>query len=160
MNSITKSHVSRLLLTACRRERAILLFFGPNLPTLSRMLEGRQSFTDWQQLGCNPGKSCSSVLLGHKGSFFSEVLVLVYLAHTLRVKFKVRYGIRKEFSISQRLARIPSATNSLRSQLPRHAQGDANDRLKPRDLTAFNNLGKTKPRTKTYCFRVCNHCTT
>lgn len=49
--------------------------------------------------------------------FFSEVRVLVYLAHMLRVKFKVRYGIRKEFSIPQRLARVPSAAKSLFSFL-------------------------------------------
>lgn len=135
------------------------LFFGPNLPSHSGMLEGRQSLTDWQQLDCNSGKSCSSVLLGHRGSFFSEVCVLVYLAHMLRVKFKVRYGIRKEFSISWRLARIPSAANSLLSQLPRLAQGDANNKLQPRDLRDFKTHGK-KPNKKPDSFRVCNHCMT
>lgn len=58
----------------------------------------------------------------------------------LRVKFKVRYGIRKEFSIPQRLARIPSATNSLFSYLPRLVWGDANYKLRPRDLIDLQGL--------------------
>lgn len=72
------------------------------------------------------------------------VRVLVYLAPMLRVKFKVRFGIRKEFSIPQRLARIPTADNStvFSPYLPRLAQGDANNKLKPRDLVDLQDLKK------------------